>query len=229
MNGKWYFGHEVQVITFYLHPSASWCVAVYEAGSTRASASGTDGIHLYADSTKSLYKALEIAQWKLEERIGKMFRVVEGIAAPILEDSPEPCDCLPLPDLPRKSELECQNKIGELDARLQAVEDKLLHGDAGSSGGPSGSSGHEIGPALDKIERKLEAIEIQIQARAAETPSPIGPPAGLTIHQGTDISDTSISGKLATTRPVFTEAGRSIPPSAGPEGPGVGNPDVLRQ
>lgn len=236
VNCKWYFGHEVQVVTFYLHPSKSWCVAVYPADSTRASAtdsSSNHNIHLYADSTHSLYQALERAQWKMEERIGKIFRLPDGETIPILEDSPATCHCQHPSHLPANSIAEHQNKVEELETRLQAVEHTLLLSDACASGASSASAQgctiQTVGSTLQKIESKLEAIELQMQQRAAETATPAALPAGPMIDEVTDMPDASIRAELVTSRLVAAEAGRSIPPRAGPDGPVECNRDVIRE
>lgn len=237
VNCKWYFGHDVQVVTFYLHPSTSWCVAVYPADSTRASATDSSSnhhIHLYADSTNSLYQALERAQWQMEERIGKLFRMPEGETLPILENYTTTCHCQHPSDLPRNSIAEHQKKVEELETRLQVVEHTLLLVDEDRLGSPSGSSAQacsiqEIGSTLQKIESKLEAIELQMQHRAAETATPAALPAGPMIDEVTDISDAPICAELVTPTPVAVATGRSIAPSAGQDGPVELSRDFIRE
>lgn len=236
VNCKWYFGHEVQVITFCLHPT-KWCVAVYPLDSTRASStdsSSNNHIHLYADSTHSLYQALERAQREIEGIIGHQFHIQEGETIPVLENSRATCHCQHTPCLPPNDIAEHQTKVEELETRLQAVENTLLHVDAGSSISPSSSSAQacsiqEIGPTLQKIESKLEAIELQMQRRAAETATPAALQQGPIIDGVTNMSDASIRAELVTPRPIDAEPDRSIPPSAGRGGPVEFNRDVIRE
>lgn len=176
-NCKWYFGHEVQVITFY-KDNVGWCVVVVPAQSTRVSASegrGNSAIHLYGCSKKSLYDALEGVQWQTERSIGKSFQMGDGNGSVIADDSKAHCICRPPAPSPPVAEQE--SKIRDLEARLQRVEKDLIEiaapieGSSYNVDNPDQPCSAEIGPMLQRIERTLEAVEQRLDSCRVETPA----------------------------------------------------------
>ncbi|KAL0635211.1 hypothetical protein Q9L58_005857 [Maublancomyces gigas] len=173
-NSKWYFGHDVQVITFY-NPSSSWNAIVIPAHSTRASAlesSTNNDIHFSGSSRTSLYQVLNDVQWQLESEIGKKCHMDEGSKTLSIDESNAPCNCQHVESSPGM--VKQKDKLRELEERLQGLEKGLVDGTAtfgdanvpGSACYPSSVQG--ISSVLQKIESKLEAIEQQIQQHTAE-------------------------------------------------------------
>lgn len=182
-NCQWYFGHEVQVITFF--KPLGWCVVVVPASSTMASAMlahDNNAIHLFSHSY-SIYKALGIMQDQLQRQIGKSFRMGEGNDCVIVDDSKVPCDCIPPVSSPMIAEQ--QSKLLDLDTRLQGVEKDLSvilepieSSDIGSNNGdvigsssklvPDLPSAAEIWPMLQRIERTLDTIEQRMERGTVE-------------------------------------------------------------
>lgn len=166
-------------------------------------------VHLSGDSKESLYKALELTYWKMEERIGQIFEIREGGGAPAAEDFPLSCNYEEQPASPDYAAN--LNRIIDVETRLQALENKLIHGTAqlkventpGSLGIPNAqaSSIQQIEAMLHKVESKLEAIEQRMQHRPAEIATPPALAAG-PIRAGVTPVDmhTTQSGETADSR-----------------------------
>lgn len=166
-NCKWYFGHEVQVITFRTRATGKWSAIVYPADCVLASAS-SDDIHLHASSLPSLYTAVKNVRNITCDLIGDRFLLKSGDVAPVLHNYEAPCNCL------------------QQTASLTVVQ----HGGQGVGGdssatadqhrGPEVEAGvaPDIFPVLDKIQSTLDGIEQQMHLR------PVGNAA---LRDGTDV------------------------------------------
>ncbi|KAL0632792.1 hypothetical protein Q9L58_008308 [Maublancomyces gigas] len=180
VNCRWYFGHDVQVITYYYGRSSAWCVVVYHADSTLFSVAedSTDNdIHLFDCSSNSMYHALQKAQGKIEQVIGKLFGTEEGVGIPTINELPARCGCEHSPTYNASADQEIRVRV--LEVKLQALEKKLRDGNTqlghedttGSHGGPSAQAGstqkHEA--MLQSIESRLESIEHGMRNHRGET------------------------------------------------------------
>lgn len=176
-NSKWYFGHNVQVITF---SSANYQqhVIVIPAHSTRASAldgSGNNDIHLCGNGS-GLEQALNSVLWQLKIEIGRMYRVDEKSKTLSIDESNAPCNCQHGQPTPVMTEV--NDMFRDFENRLQGLEKRLLDvtaplEDRHAPGSPCSSSTQAstvqgIESVLQKIESKLEAIEQKLQRCTAE-------------------------------------------------------------
>lgn len=178
VNCRWYFGHDVQVITYYYGPSSAWCVVVYHADSNRFSVSEdstNNDVHVFDCSSNSMYHALQKAQGKIEEVIGKQFGTEAGVGIPTINEFPARCGCqLSL------TSADQEIKVRVLEVKLQALENKLRDGNrqlghedtTGSHHGPSGQAGstpQTLEAILQSTESRLESIEHGMRNRLGET------------------------------------------------------------
>lgn len=176
-HGRWYFGHDVQVITF-SNSITGWNAIVIPAHSTRASAlegCANNDIHLSSRWSTSLYNAVYSVQSQLHTRIGEICRMDEGHKTLYIDEPNAPCNCQHDQSSPV---IVKEDKVRELEARLHGLEKRLLDiaapfGDGNVPGGAGSSvtqanSVQGISSVLQKIESKLEAIEQRMQHSAAD-------------------------------------------------------------
>lgn len=165
-NCKWYFGHEVQVITYFSRARSIWSVLVYQVDATiHTSPRDTAGndIHLYASSPSMLSYAIEAMEWQLYDLMDQAFTMEEGARFPGIKKYPARCDCHQSPSFVVTDHA---NTVQALEARLQALEDKL--GDRNTNLDSSAQAG-SLQTTLQTIESTLTSIEQRLQDRPAET------------------------------------------------------------
>lgn len=209
-NCQWYFGHEVQIATFYSNTSYKWSVLVYHAGMTIGSSSQggiSNDVHLYASSTATLFQALDVMKWQVYDLMDKLFTMEqEGGAIPTIKESPARCACQHVPTIAVAGD---SNKIQALEARLQALKDRLGDGNTDlESTGTDQEKSLQDAPQL--IESKQATNEPRLQDRSAETTTVAPVPESTSTGRGADVYvvDTGQSGD-----PTRSRGRSSVPPA----------------
>lgn len=169
-NCKWYYGHEVQVVTFYSPATCTWCAIVYPADCTLLSAT-SDQIHLHGRWANYLPTAVYKVREQMYKMIGERFLLGADGVAPVLHNREAPCTCLQQ----TASLTVVQHDVQGAGNNASDAAGQQRGSDAPDITSGSGSSGiHAVGtqeilPVLEKIYSTLEAIEQRMQHRPVDT------------------------------------------------------------
>lgn len=236
VNCKWYFGHEVEVITYFSQVSQRWYVHVYHAEATVPSMSqdgSNNDIHQYGDSKHSLSDALRVVERQIDGRMAKLFYMESGAEFPSISEFPVSCGCKHASTI---AVVNHANKIEMLEAKLLALQGELRGAGARPDrydrtikhDSPKTHAG-SMQATLQTIESKLATIEQHIQQSVGEiTAAPALPDSPL-IPEATPIEvDNVQSGDTSTLvnrlfalnrdadwTPRTTTSDRSITPKPG--------------